>query len=161
MGGDVENGLLGISDEAEEARRVDSECRMQDEATRVLLYPPPPAPAPRTTWLAILRSTCAIESESGTNVVPIEVPRRRCSGTLMWGVNCCNRSASSTPKTSPVSNDRAATDMNDAMGRPVLQGEESETERVSNERVQGLATTGAPEPSTCPVRSTILSVVGC
>lgn len=116
VGDVVEKGLLGIKEEVEEAREVDLEYRMEDEAVTALLYPPP-LPAPRATCLAIFRSTCAIEWVSGSGVAPREI----CIGTCMWGVNCCNKSARSTPNTRPVSSDRAATDMDDVIGMLVLQ----------------------------------------
>jgi hypothetical protein len=117
----VEKYLLDIEEEDEEAREVGFECRIDEEAARVLLYPPLAPPAPRTTCLAMFRKTCAIESVSGSGVVLVGVPREIWTGSCMWGVNCCNRRARSTPKTRPVSSDRAATDMNDVMGLSVLQ----------------------------------------
>ena len=113
----VEKVLLGIKEEDEEvgiARSIEEEAAM-------LLYPPLAPPAPRTTCLAMFRKTCAIESVSRSGVVLVGVPRETWTGSCMWGVNCCNRRARSTPKTRPVSSDRAATDIDDVMELSVLQ----------------------------------------
>lgn len=120
VGDVVEKDLLGIKKEDAEAVMEEGvECRTEEVAGQVLLYPLPPAP--RTTCLAIFRSTCAIEPVSGNGVVLVGVPRENCTGTWMWGVNCCSRSARSTPKTRPVSSDRVAMDMDNVMRRSGLQ----------------------------------------
>jgi hypothetical protein len=115
VGDVVEKDLVGIK----EAEGVGAECRIEEEAAVVLLYPF--HLAPRTAPLAIFRSTCAIESVSGSGVAGVSRENR--NGTCMWGVNCCSSSAISTPNTRPVSSDRAAMDMDDAMRRSRLQKE--------------------------------------
>jgi hypothetical protein len=109
--------LVGIKEEEEAEATIEEgvECIAEEVAGQALLYPL--LLAPRTTCLAILRSTCAIESVSGSGVVLAGVPRKTCTGTWMWGVNCCNKRARNTPKIRPVSSDRAARDMDDALGR--------------------------------------------